>query len=358
MTYNSPNLNQGVSVKKKTTKAFINESIIKHSGKYEYSKVNYTGDNEKVIIGCPKHGYFKQNASAHTLGKGCKLCANEKPSGRKPLTKEIVNKRIKHKNVVLVDSFINTKTKHTFKHLICGHKWSASPDSVMRISSCPKCFGNPIITTTTIKLDLVGRGIKLIGEYVGDKERCTFECDKGHRWKTTAYYVTQKMGNCPTCDGQTKLTKEIVNERIKVKNIVLIGNYTAASKPHKFKHKCGHIWCTTPDKVMRETSCPSCSSELGGINKGYKSILYYIRIKGTNVFKIGISNKTIIQRFGSVDFSKIEVIKIWNFDTGQLAYDTEQYILKHYMRFKYTGKKILSSGHTEMFDRDVMGLAV
>jgi hypothetical protein len=51
------NLNSYV-MKKKTTQEFINEAKAVHGDKYDYSKVIYIKNIEKVCIICPIHGEF------------------------------------------------------------------------------------------------------------------------------------------------------------------------------------------------------------------------------------------------------------------------------------------------------------
>lgn len=56
---------------------FIMKSNETHKGKYDYSEVELTkGFKEKVVIICPEHGEFTQEAGTHMSGKGCKKCAN------------------------------------------------------------------------------------------------------------------------------------------------------------------------------------------------------------------------------------------------------------------------------------------
>lgn len=47
-----------------------------HSGKYDYSKVEYTGTSNYITIVCPKsnHGEFIQMANEHIRGRGCPKC--------------------------------------------------------------------------------------------------------------------------------------------------------------------------------------------------------------------------------------------------------------------------------------------
>ena len=56
------------------TNDFISISKNKHNNFYSYEKSVYTGNKNKVIITCPIHGDFKQNAKYHMNGGGCPKC--------------------------------------------------------------------------------------------------------------------------------------------------------------------------------------------------------------------------------------------------------------------------------------------
>ena len=54
---------------------------------------------------------------------------------------------------------------------------------------------------------------------------------------------------------------------------------------------------------------------------------------------------------------KIHIVKTWEYVVGTDAYDKEQEILAMYSHEQYTGiDKMLSSGNTELFMWDVLGL--
>jgi very-short-patch-repair endonuclease len=53
---------------------YINKVTYTHNNRYDYSKVNYKGSNYSIIIICPIHGEFKQNANDHKRGRGCPKC--------------------------------------------------------------------------------------------------------------------------------------------------------------------------------------------------------------------------------------------------------------------------------------------
>ena len=56
------------------TGEFILKSKLKHGNNYDYSKVQYTKANKKVIIICKKHGEFKLTPNSHLRGSGCSKC--------------------------------------------------------------------------------------------------------------------------------------------------------------------------------------------------------------------------------------------------------------------------------------------
>lgn len=61
---------------KSTTKEFINKARNVHSNTYNYSKVDYTYAQQKVIIICNYHGDFSQRPHDHLQGQRCPKCAN------------------------------------------------------------------------------------------------------------------------------------------------------------------------------------------------------------------------------------------------------------------------------------------
>ena len=54
---------------------FIQKASIIHNNKYDYSKVEYKGNNRKVCIICPTHGEFWQTPNSHLFGNGCGKCS-------------------------------------------------------------------------------------------------------------------------------------------------------------------------------------------------------------------------------------------------------------------------------------------
>ena len=73
------------------TNSFVEKAKQIHGDKYDYSKVVYKGNNEKVCIICPIHGEFWQTPHHHLSGSGCQKCGNLlKKESHKKVSKEKV----------------------------------------------------------------------------------------------------------------------------------------------------------------------------------------------------------------------------------------------------------------------------
>jgi len=95
----------------------------------------------------------------------------------------------------------------------------------------------------------------------------------------------------------------------------------------------------------------------GGFNMKAPAILYYICIDN-HIYKIGITNNTVQTRFSSKELKKIRIVKIWEHQIGQDAYNEEQHIIKKFKRYKYKSNDLLESGNTELFNRDILQLDI
>lgn len=67
-------------------------------------------------------------------------------------------------------------------------------------------------------------------------------------------------------------------------------------------------------------------------------------------------NRSIEERFLPWELSIFTVIKTWNFQTGKEAFEQEQTILKQYSKDKYNGPKLLNSGNSELFNKNILNL--
>ena len=57
-----------------STETFIEEAIILHGNKYDYTNVCFQNLSSTVKVSCPIHGEFEIKAYDHLEGKGCPKC--------------------------------------------------------------------------------------------------------------------------------------------------------------------------------------------------------------------------------------------------------------------------------------------
>ena len=129
--------------KNKTIIDFIEKARDVHGSKYDYSKSNYTGRHNKLIITCPIHGEFEQEAGAHLSGCGCPKCANEHRNDYKKLSTEDFIKRAKEVHGNKYDySKVNYKSLESKVTIICpihGEFEQRADSHLFQKSGCPKC---------------------------------------------------------------------------------------------------------------------------------------------------------------------------------------------------------------------------
>lgn len=107
--------------KNKTTERFIQEAVLVHGNKYDYSLVNYVRSDFPVKIICSIHGEFEQIPNSHLQGYGCRDCANEELSidRRKSLEQRIKEFNIIHDNKYDYSLVKEIKNARDFIDIIC-----------------------------------------------------------------------------------------------------------------------------------------------------------------------------------------------------------------------------------------------
>lgn len=127
-------------------KRFIEKSTALHEGKYDYSKVRYTGVSGKVCIICPEHGEFWQTAGNHCHVKnreGCPKCGNRKKADyhRKSLTDFIREASRTHGSRYDYSKveYINARTKVCIICPVHGEFWQIPDNHISKAYGCPLC---------------------------------------------------------------------------------------------------------------------------------------------------------------------------------------------------------------------------
>lgn len=291
-------------MRKLTTEEWILNASITHQNKYDYSLAEYKNSKTKLDIICPIHGVFRQLAAIHVYGQGCPDCGNLTKGSNKLVPVETVLKKANliHNNKYTYDisSYTRNSQKMKITCPIHGEFWQRVSDHISG-SACPSCASNSRSSTKEFisKANLVHKDIY---DY------------------SLANYTTNN-------------------------NSVII----ICPEHGEFEQRASHHLCGT--------GCPDCAKN--GFQPSKPAYLYYLKIttEDNNVlYKIGITNRTVNERFNLTDLSKIEIIKQRLYENGQDALDWETKLKRKYKEYQYQGPDILSSGNTELFIEDIIAM--
>lgn len=296
-------------MRKLTTEEWITKAKVVHGDKYDYSKVNYNGSDSKVLIICKVHGEFTQKASNHIQGKGCMLCGVNKSAITKVKTQEQFVKEVMavHDNKYSYE-FTKYNGIENIITVVCAihGKFEIRASNHMQGHGCQKC-----------RIDTVVRKLRTKEEEV----LIRFVKVHGDKYNYS-----------------------------KVKHIDMTTLITIICPEHgEFEQ--------IPVAHVSGQGCPSCAKT--GFDKNKSAILYYLKIITEDdkmLYKIGITNRTVSERFRLEDLKKIEIIKQEEFENGEDAWNKEKSILEEFKEFKYKGPAVLDSGNTELFTVDVLNM--
>lgn len=128
--------------KKSTIEKFIEQAKEIHTGKYDYSKVEYVNNKTKVVITCPLHGDFEQKPNNHLSGQGCMRCKADKLALKLNRT---LDEFIKQANEVHGSKYNYSKTCYTKSIdkiiIVCSTHgdFEQEANSHLQGHGCPQC---------------------------------------------------------------------------------------------------------------------------------------------------------------------------------------------------------------------------
>lgn len=230
-------------------------------GRQMYRIGNYVKSDEKLLFGCKKCGY-EWNASLTSAIRakiGCPRCA-----GNARLTNDIIDERLKNKSIYRIGHCLNCSEKIEYGCHICGHIWKATSDNISRgISGCPKCSNKVKLTHEVIDEKLKIKNITRLTDYVNNKSLMRYKCNIcNYEWETTGGSVLNSNTGCRKCAGTILLTNKEVDEKLKETFVYRIGEYINSSSKIEFGCKiCGNIWKAAPASVIHNRGCPLCAAK-------------------------------------------------------------------------------------------------
>ena len=257
----------GIFSVKKTTEQFIKEANQKHNNFYNYSKTIYTGNKNKIIIICPTHGEFKQEAKSHLMGCGCPKCGIDKKTSNK---ENFIAKAKKiHNNFYSYNNFIykNSRTKSWITCPVHGD-FLQNPNNHLNGCNCPKCASN---TTKTTK-QFIEDAIKIHGDkydyslvdYKNAKTKVKIICPIHGDFLQNPNNHLQGHG-CPKCTGKYKILEDFIQEAKQIhgdKYDYSLVDYKNVKTKVKIICLIHGVFNQTPDCHLQGQGCPDCGHNI------------------------------------------------------------------------------------------------
>lgn len=196
---------------------FIEKSRIKHSDKYDYSRVAYNGWNHAVEIICPIHGSFFQKPYIHAEGHGCQKCGVRRKYKNLKSGFPLVAEQwhfAKNKGLTPESIAATTSTKYWWQCPASdNHIYLASPANRIKGRGCPYCVNKKLKYEDSLEVTKPEIASQWHESKNGDLMPCDvspsssknvwWKCDVAddHVWMT-AVYARTSTNNCPYCANQ------------------------------------------------------------------------------------------------------------------------------------------------------------
>ncbi len=261
--------------------------------------------------------------------------------------------------------FINTSSPITIKCKKHNKNFTlkrAGQHISKRKQGCKLCGSNKIKFSEFVRRANITHNNKFTyieKSYNGMEKYVDVVCPDHGSFTVNAHHHTKGISqNCPLCTKEKQkekaLQKFIVKANQKHKNIYKYfeNTYIYKSKAtieaecnrgHRFTLRC-------ESHISEGYGCQQCA--VTGFKSNRPGILYYLSINNGQAYKIGITNRTVKERFSS-DMQYITILHQIHYKLGSDAYVEEQRILKLYKEYRYKGLNLLKDGNTELFSIDI-----
>jgi len=270
-----------------------------HMGKWDYSKVEYTGRHEKITIGCSIHGDFRQTPANHEKGQGCPICGDiMQGKSRRYSLETFIEKSIAiHGNA------------YTYERVTCAELRNKE------FITCPK-HGDFLMHRD---MHLCGQGCKYCGRELQSESQ---------RYSTDEYVERASVVHGGLFDYS-----EVVYTRSTDKISILCkehGRFVQEAASH-----------------LTGIGCPKCSSR--GFNNSTPGYLYVLQCD--NLVKVGITGREVSRRLAEVVKSSrkpFEIAYARYFEDGTECRNKEGDTLA-YLRNRYVSPLQKYDGYSETF---------
>ncbi len=142
-----------------------------------------------------------------------------------------------------------------------GHKWRTTLSSVLYSGSwCPVCAGNRKLSLTEMQqIAFLREGKCLAVNYVNSKTKLLWQCKFGHQWSATAFSIKTRESWCPQCARNLPYGIETMVEMANSKKgKCLSKGYTNCKTKMAWECIKGHQFLLSSESVKAGKWCPFC----------------------------------------------------------------------------------------------------
>ncbi len=257
--------------KKLTTFEFIEKAKKIHGDKYDYSKVNYTGTKNNIIIICPIHGKFEQFPNNHLNNNGCQYCGHIRKgqSLKRDLLFFIKKSNNIHNNKYCYDNvnYINLATNIIIICPVHGPFNQSPKNHIYAKQGCPKCTKKfqKLTHANFIRNNMLFDYFYSI-ENLQYTKHILIKCKKHNKIfkQTPKNHILGKIG-CSMCMHESRINKhkekfittsnKIHNNKYDYSKIIYINSYTNVEIICPIH---GSFWQLPKVHKNKKCNCPEC----------------------------------------------------------------------------------------------------
>lgn len=234
----------------------------------------------------------------------------------------------------IIGEYVNTKTPIEVECPL-GHRYLVAPSHFKSGRKCIICghCGKMTNSIFSQKMQKINNQINALEEIKNSFDKYKFICQNGHIFETRPNILLLGYG-CSICSGK-KLDENVIKNRLEGRGIKMIGEFLGVAKKAEFECICGNKWFAKVDSVARGgKGCLRCAKT--GFKPHLPAFFYLFLLEKENNLALGFGiTNNFKQRIIShnVVFKKTKtkatLIKKAFFENGSAAVSLEKLLKQH-----------------------------
>lgn len=308
----------------------------------------------------------------HSGGEGCWTCGKIKIGNRRRLPEATAIEAMKKVNLEPLEPYKNSASKWKCRCLTCGETIYPRYGDIQKGGyGCQPCgrkrqgLKKRLNEAETIEVMLKAK-LEPLEPYKNDDTLWKSKCLICNKIVKIRFRSVQRGSSCKYC-GYKK--SGISNKRKDAYELAINANmqplepYKSLKDPWKCRcMQCNNISSPRLTSLMLGSGCKYCAES--GFNPSIPAYLYMITNQSLNSYKIGIGNPQLNyhDRLYKLKRQGWLVHKMWNFDSGNEAWEVEKYsfyVIRKKLKIPIHLTKDLmrkTGGHTETINADSISL--